>query len=73
MDYNDCGYDCCMRNDMSCGDIKCCDRNPLPRNPVLAMAYVPFQQWSEVYTAEKGLCAGTIFPCLDLPFVGCMR
>lgn len=73
MEYNDCGYDSCMRNDMSCGDIKCCDRSVLPRTPVLAMAYVPFQQWSEVYTAEKGLCEGTLFPCLDLPFAGCMR
>lgn len=73
MEYNDCSRDFCMSRDMSCGDIKCCDRSTLPRNPVLAMAYVPFQQWSEVYSAEKGLCSGTIFPCLDLPFVGCMR
>lgn len=73
MEYNDCGRDFCPMRDMSCGDIKCCDRATLPRNTVYAMAYVPFQQWSEVYSAEKGLCAGTLFPCLDLPFMGCMR
>ncbi|MBR5437457.1 MAG: spore coat associated protein CotJA [Clostridia bacterium] len=57
---------------MSCGDIRCCDRSPLPRNTVPAMAYVPFQQWpSDIYSAEKGLCQGTLFPCLDLPFMGC--
>ena len=36
----------------------------------LAMAYVPNQQWDTVYAAEKGLCRGTIFPALDLPFLG---
>ena len=32
------------------------------------MAYVPFQQWGKVYDAETGLCRGTMFPVLDLPF-----
>ena len=32
------------------------------------MAYVPFQQWGELYNAEKGFCRGTMFPVLDLPF-----
>ncbi len=73
MEYNDCCYESCITNDMSCGDIKCYEKSSLPCNPVLAMAYVPFQQWNQVYTAEKGLCTGTIFPCLDLPFVGCVR
>ena len=73
MEYNGCGYDSCIKNDMSCGDIKCCDRSSFPCSVAIAMAYVPFQQWSEVYSAEKGLCTGTLFPCLDLPFVGCVK
>ncbi len=32
------------------------------------MAYVPFQQWGEVYSSEKGFQNGTMFPVLDLPF-----
>lgn len=39
-----------------------------PKNTPLAMAYVPFQQWGEVYDPEKALCSGTLFPDLDFPF-----
>ena len=70
MEYNDCFCDYCGRNDMSCGDIKCRDRKPLPCNTTVAMAYVPFQQWCDVYQCDKALCQGTIFQVLDLPFMG---
>ena len=33
------------------------------------MAYVPYQQWGEIYQSEKGLSRGTMFPVLDLPFM----
>lgn len=36
----------------------------------LAMAYVPWQTWQNIYDAEKGFCRGTIFQELDLPFEG---
>lgn len=36
----------------------------------VAMTYTPWQRWGEVYSAEKGLERGTIFPVLDLPFAG---
>lgn len=42
----------------------------LPKNPVTAMAYVPFQTDSTMYEAEKALCCGTAFPDLDKPFYG---
>lgn len=42
----------------------------LPENPVVAMAYVPFQVCTEQYDAEKALCQGTLFPNLDKPFLG---
>lgn len=34
----------------------------------LAIATVPMQFWEEPYSTDKGLKAGTIFPCLDKPF-----
>ncbi|MGN0383280.1 MAG: spore coat associated protein CotJA [Eubacterium sp.] len=36
----------------------------------IGMAYVPWQQWSNVYEIEKGFCIGTIFPDLNKPFLG---
>ena len=37
---------------------------------VLAMAYVPVQQWQDLYDAEDALHRGTLFRQLDLPFEG---
>lgn len=46
----------------------------LPENPVVAMAYVPFQTDNSVYDAAKALQRGTAFPVLDKPFLaGCMQ
>ena len=43
----------------------------LPANAPLANPYVPFQQAGpEQYPAKTGLIRGTLFPCLDLPFLG---
>lgn len=39
-----------------------------PQNTPLAMAYVPFQQWSEVYSEDEAFNSGTLFPALNLPF-----
>ena len=36
----------------------------------LAMAYVPWQKWKDIYELEKALCVGTIFCELDMPFHG---
>lgn len=33
------------------------------------MGYVPWQQWQQTYSLERGFSRGTIFPELDLPFV----
>jgi len=42
---------------------------------VLAISYVPIQHadFDKVYDDEKGLVMGTIFPELDLPFLGSER
>ena len=42
-------------------------------NCPLAMAYVPWQGFGETYELEAGFRAGTVFPCLDLPFKGGAR
>ena len=39
-------------------------------NKALAMAYVPWQTWQEIYDVEKALQRGTIFCQLDKPFSG---
>ena len=45
-----------------------------PQNVSVAMAYVPFQQNTEVYSCEKALAEGSIFVCLNKPFMmGCSK
>ena len=47
----------------------CC--GVLPANAPLANPYVPWQpENQEQYAARTGLIRGTLFPCLDLPFLG---
>ena len=47
----------------------CC--GVLPAQAPLANPYVPFQaNGPEQYPARTGLIRGTLFPCLDLPFLG---
>ncbi len=50
----------------SCGQVK--ESLTLDSMP-LAMAYVPWQKWQNIYKPENALCAGTIFQDLDLPFI----
>lgn len=45
-------------------------RSDAMRSFALAMAYVPWQQWNQTYELKKAMCAGTIFPELDKPFLG---
>lgn len=40
------------------------------KDAVLAMAYVPMQEYGLVYSEEQGLDQGTLFPDLDKPFTG---
>ena len=52
-----------------CGCNPCKNEDPLYGLP-LAMAYVPWQSWREIYKECKALCVGTIFEELDKPFRG---
>ncbi|MBR6045514.1 MAG: spore coat associated protein CotJA [Ruminococcus sp.] len=45
-------------------------RSVFPADMPLAMAYVPFQTWQKTYDSDAALSRGTLFPCLDLPFIG---
>ena len=42
----------------------------LPKDPVVAMAYVPMQTDTDTYDEVKALACGTLFPCLNKPFKG---
>lgn len=37
---------------------------------ILAMAHVPMQPWNSTYDPDTALARGTLFPDLDLPYVG---
>ena len=37
---------------------------------VLAMAYVPHQEWECIYPADVAFARGTVFEQLDKPFLG---
>lgn len=39
-----------------------------PQHTPIAMAYVPFQQWGEVYSEDEAFETGTLFPELNFPF-----
>ncbi len=39
----------------------------------IAMAYVPWQKWQNIYENDKGIIRGTIFADLDKPFKGAKR
>ena len=61
----------------------CMDQEPImPEMPVessfpahvsLAMAYVPYQRFENLYDEDKALERGTLFKDLDLPFYGGKR
>lgn len=47
----------------------CYDNYDVLNDMPLAMAYVPWQQWQDVYDGAKGLESGTIFKELVFPFL----
>lgn len=46
----------------------CCDKDDALEGMPLAMAYVPWQMWRDIYETEKGFSCGTIFMELNKPF-----
>ena len=45
-------------------------KTPFPDETALAIAYVRWQELTNVYEPEEALSHGTLFPCLDKPFYG---
>ncbi len=43
------------------------------REQSLAMAYVPYQEFEELYSDSEALYNGTLFKKLNLPFLGRKR
>ncbi len=39
-------------------------------NMPIGMAYVPWQQWDNIYDIDKGFFVGTIFADLNKPYLG---
>ena len=37
---------------------------------VIGICYVPMQGWEQIYDEDTAFSAGTIFPSLNLPFLG---
>ncbi len=78
MNNNSCGYPLQRQTRQAGYDCDCsCSYSTMsafPEKTPLAMAYVPFQGRIEAYPCEKALSRGTLFPCLDKPFLmGCCK
>lgn len=52
----------------SCDEQQSCARKECLSSYPLAMAYVPEQEWENLYNMEEALLYGTIFKSLSFPF-----
>ncbi len=59
-----CGF-CRQRNEVQTNETSL-----FPQNISLAMSYVPYQQWQNIYDTDDAFAAGTLFADLDKPFLG---
>ena len=67
----------CDKNTSNCMD-NCrnmrdegCDRGNAPVEKMMpGMAFVPWQEWEDIYCIEEGIERGTIFAQLDKPWIG---
>ena len=42
-------------------------------NKLIAMCFVPVQEWEQIYDEDTAFSVGTIFPSLNKPFLGSGR
>ncbi len=59
-----------MRLENAPGGIEPPYTNDCMSTQALAMAYVPYQPWENIYDSDIALSRGTIFQGLDKPFLG---
>ena len=45
-------------------------KTPFPDETALAIAYIRWQELTNVYEPDEAFNHGTLFPCLDKPFYG---
>ncbi len=67
--HDDCHDNHHVRNDRHFEDCNKFEQTDVLSDMPLAMAYVPWQTWKNVYDASNGLRKGTIFGELILPFL----
>lgn len=60
----------CQNSNMNMDSSFCRVPDFMPRDPMLANSYVPYQTLEEVYCPDTALKQGTIFPELDMPYTG---
>ena len=58
----------CHNTNMNTNCPFCMVPDFMPRDPMLANSYVPYQTLNEVYCPDVALEQGTIFPELDMPY-----
>ena len=74
--YNGCGNVTMRRGNCECKGRTECIGTPVStpcsvkERKSLAMAYVPWQTWDNIYHPRMALQRGTIFADLDMPFCG---
>ncbi len=70
--FRNCGVPMQQAANQTCCQCPPADETPtpLPADPVVTMAYVPFQTDNSVYPTEQALLVGTLFPVLNKPFTG---
>ena len=76
MNNNSCGYPLQRQAQRAYCECNCGGTlSEFPECIALAMAYVPFQGViTDTYSCDKALMRGTLFPCLDKPFMmGCCK
>lgn len=67
---NDCGL-FCMDQAPVMPEMQ--ETSTFPAHISLAMMYVPYQRFENLYEPEKALERGTLFADLDMPFYGSKR
>ncbi len=69
---NDMSRNCYQHRQMPMRERPCLPDEfpPIPYDAAVAMAYVPFQTDTAMYDDIKALCEGTLFVCLNKPFLG---
>ena len=59
-----------IASEMSKYSVNQSNQTDKPTTQILAICSVPMQQWEQIYDEDTAFSAGTLFPGLNLPFLG---